>query len=694
MSSAICNVGELFRLMVEQNSAAITLTDRAGLIVYANPAQLASSGYRLDEVVGRSPHLFSAGETSDEVYEDMWSTILAGRVWTGELANRRKNGLMCWEFQRITPIRNETGEITHFLGIKEENPLGSLQSLLSGRVSAIDPVTGLPNRAMLVDRINRLLGASHDASAASQAVLMVAIDQFDVLHARIGQVAADELLMRIALRLRQYAGQAGLLGRVGCNDFALLVSAAEDDSALEELALRLLPAIAAPIFLNDRQIAVTASIGIARYPRDALGADQLLCCAGAALAATRSEGNDGFRIYAPPLAQAEKDWNDLRDALCGLADRDELVLEYQPKVDLLSGQIAGLEALLRWRHPEYGLLMPSRFLPIAEATGQVVELTKWVICRVLEQLSAWRRAGRPLLPVSVNLSLQHFCNRDLPDFIAAQLAASAVDPAFLEVEIAESTTVHDPGQSLILINRLKALGVQVALDGFGGRMSSLSYLARMNVDKLKIDHTFVRDIATNPVNSSIVEAVITMAHKLGRRVVATGVESVGQALQLRRHDCDEIQGFCFSPPSAVAEIESLISTGCRLDLESPPRKEGSLLLVDDEPSILSSLKRLLRREGYEILTAASGAEALDILATHPVDVIVSDHRMPGMSGVELLSAVRELYPDTRRIILSGYADTSTLADAINRGAVWKYICKPWDDAVLKAEINHAFEVVE
>jgi CheY-like chemotaxis protein len=210
------------------------------------------------------------------------------------------------------------------------------------------------------------------------------------------------------------------------------------------------------------------------------------------------------------------------------------------------------------------------------------------------------------------------------------------------------------------------------------------------VDKIKIDQTFVRDITSNPVNASIVAAIIAMAHKLGKRVIAVGVESEGQALQLRRHECDEIQGFYFSRPGTAADMEALFAHGRNLDLKNEDANQRTLLLVDDEPSILKALQRLLRREGYTILTAESGQAALEILATHPAQVIVSDQRMPGMSGVELLSRVRELYPDTRRIILSGYSDISTLSDAINRGAIWKFIAKPWDDEVLKAEIGHAF----
>jgi len=257
--------------------------------------------------------------------------------------------------------------------------------------------------------------------------------------------------------------------------------------------------------------------------------------------------------------------------------------------------------------------------------------------------------------------------------------------------------MRDPTQAFVTVDRIKALGVRLALDDFGTGLSSLSYLSRLSVDTLKIDQTFVRDITTNPVNASIVAAIVAMAHKLGRRVIAVGVETEGQALQLRRHECDEIQGFYISKPVDADSIAAmLVGSGQALQLrpEDAPVTEQTLLLVDDEPNILNALKRLLRRDGYRIFTAGSGSEALELLASHRIQVIVSDHRMPGMSGVEFLSRARDLYPHTRRIILSGYSDIGTLTDAINRGAVWKFISKPWEDESLKSEIKRAFELRE
>ena len=687
--------GELFRLIVERNSIGMLLTDVNGNIVHANECSLAASGYSLNEVIGKNPRMFSAGDTPRDVYEVMWSTIRAGRIWHGELTNRRKNGEICSEIITIAPIRDAAGEITHFCATREENLFGNIQSLLGGTVATVDPLTGLPNRAMFSDRVDHLMREMQGkgyAGPLSFSIVMIDIDQFRSVNEGFGHVVGDEFLVRIGARLQQCVRQSDTLARIGSNAFSLLLAGDDDQTQLEQLTRRLLLAISTPVTLQERNVAATASIGIVRCPLDGCQADVLLQHADAAVAVAKSSGGDGFCFYAPPVAELARDWASLAEALRDVTGRDELIVHYQPKVDLRSGQIIGLEALVRWQHPEQGLLSPDRFIRLAEETGLIIALTEWVIRSVLLQLRDWRAAGHPHVAVGVNLSLRHFRSGDLPGFIAAELAATGVDPSLLELEISESAMMRDPTQALIIVDKIKSLGVRLSLDDFGTGLSSLSYLSRMNVDKLKIDQTFIRDITSNPVNSSIVAAIIAMAHKLGKRVIAVGVESEGQALQLRRHDCDEIQGFYFSRPGSAADMEVLFADGRKLGLKCDVPDQKTLLLVDDEPSILSALRRLLRREGYTILTAEGGEAALELLSTNRVQVVVSDQRMPGMSGVELLSRTRELYPDTRRIILSGYSDISTLSDAINRGAVWKFIAKPWNDEALKAEIAHAFEV--
>jgi EAL domain-containing protein (putative c-di-GMP-specific phosphodiesterase class I)/CheY-like chemotaxis protein len=369
-----------------------------------------------------------------------------------------------------------------------------------------------------------------------------------------------------------------------------------------------------------------------------------------------------------------------------------LRLHFQPQLSLASGQIVGVEALVRWQHAAQGLVPPGAFIPVAEETGLIIAISEWVLREACRRAKEWQDAQLPGIRIAVNLSARHFRYNSLPETVASVLAETGLEAKFLELELTESAIMQDPGKAVRIVDRLKNLGVRISLDDFGTGYSSLAYLSRFAIDRLKIDQSFIRDITTNPVNASIATATIAMAHKLGKIVVAEGVETEAQMHFLRRHDCDEMQGFLFSRPVPAEELQVILSEGRHLNFgaETGSETANTLLLVDDEQNVLNALRRLLRREGYHILTAGSGAEALELLALHPVQVIISDQRMPGMSGVEFLSKVKELYPETVRISLSGYSEITTVTDAINKGAIWKYITKPWDDELLLQEIRSAF----
>jgi diguanylate cyclase (GGDEF)-like protein len=550
----------------------------------------------------------------------------------------------------------------------------------------------LPDRSVLVDKLDSMLRDPGKVGGFS--VCVIDIDQIHSLGQSIGPAATTELLARLGARLKHGTRSLDTVVRMGPSTFAILLRTESDETVVRETMQRLLLAISTPVNLTICTVSTTASIGIALSPVETDTGETLLQKAAEAMSVAKSQGGDSFCFYSVSSRQVADEWRALSEALREAISHNELVLQYQPKLDLRTGQVTGYEALLRWQHPVLGLITPDRFLLLAEELGLIVEFNQWVIRHVLRQLRTTRDAGDPELCIALNLSLRHFRFGDLAGLLAAELTAAGVASSLLEVEIGENSTMRDPEHAVAVIDRIRALGVRVTLDQFGTGLSSLSYLSRLGVAKIKIDRAFVRDITSNPANASVVAAIIALAHALGKKVCAVGVETEGQALQLQRYDCDEIQGFLFSKSVGAGDLKHFSSQQKHLVLESKsgsPRQR-SLLLVDDEPSILNALKRLLRNDGYKIFTADSGQGALDILATHTVQVIVSDQRMPGMTGIELLSRVRELYPDTRRLILSGYSDVTTLSAAINQGAVWKFISKPWDDEALIAEIRHAFEL--
>jgi diguanylate cyclase (GGDEF)-like protein/PAS domain S-box-containing protein len=685
------NDTDLYRQIVENNPYGLIVTDLDGNIVYANPRQCETSGYSIEDLIGKNARVFQSGVTPADTYREMWSTILAGGIWHGEVVNRRKDGETLREYMRISPLRGNDGRIDRFVAIKEERLAQATDTALGGRLATIDGLTGLPNRTALVKRLGEIISRAHDGRTGF-ALLSLDIDQFRACNENFGQIAADQMLVEVVTRMASAVRSDDLIARTGGDEFVLVLNNVMDEQRCSEMTRRILETLAEPIRVDGCTQQITASVGITRYPVDAKDAENLLRNAELALAETKRGGGDGFRFYAPQLNGQASSRLDLTTQLRQVVDRGELRLHYQPQLSLVSGEIVAVEALVRWQHPERGLVPPNAFIPIAEETGLIISISEWVLREACRQAKAWRDAKLPLLRIAVNLSARHFHYSNLPETVASVLAETGVEPKHLELELTESVMMKDASKAVRIVDRLKNLGVRISLDDFGTGYSSLAYLSRFAIDRLKIDQSFIRDITTNPVNASIATATIAMAHKLGKIVVAEGVETEAQMQFLRRHDCDEMQGFLFSKPVSADELSDLLVAGKRLKFGAPAADavQATLLLVDDEQNILNALRRLFRREGYRVLTAGGGVEALELLALNPVQVIISDQRMPEMSGVEFLSRVKELYPQTVRIVLSGYSELSTVTDAINRGAIWKYISKPWDDEALLQEVRSVF----
>jgi len=392
--------------------------------------------------------------------------------------------------------------------------------------------------------------------------------------------------------------------------------------------------------------------------------------------------------HIPTIDLPAIDGAQLRHAL---AD-EQLRLLYQPLVDLQSGAVVSLEALLRWEHPQQGLLPAAQFLP--QADGLTAEIGDWVLRRACRDLHGWRQGGQPALKVAVNVAPSQFCDAGFGARVAALLDEHGIEPGALSLEITETALAVAGERCDALLTGFKLRGLPLTLDDFGTGRASLSNLKRYPFDAIKIDAAFVRDVAAASQDAAICNSIIAMGHHLGMKVVAEGVESEAQCDFLRRNMCDQIQGYFFAPPMAPAALQEWLAGAPALPphllrLHKPPQR---LLLVDDEPNILAALKRLLRVDQYQIHTANSGQEGLDVLARHPVDVIVSDQRMPGMLGADFLRKARELAPDTIRIMLSGYTELQSVTDAVNEGAIYKFLTKPWDDEQLRAHIADAFRV--
>src|SRR5450830_36759 len=384
--------------------------------------------------------------------------------------------------------------------------------------------------------------------------------------------------------------------------------------------------------------------------------------------------------------------NKLRIALA----EGQLTLHYQPKIDLNNGKICGLEALMRWNDPDHGLVSPAEFIPVLEETGLIIEAGSWALNQAMSDYAEWRSQGLSPPRIAVNVSQVQLHRDDFVDTVKHVLHDSGDMVASLEIEITESMVMHDVEINIQKLHAIRALGVHVSIDDFGTGYSSLSYLKRFPATSVKIDQSFVRDITSNPDDAAIARSIISIAHEMRLHVIAEGVETEGQLNFLSRHHCDQIQGYYVSKPLPAKDCAAFLkSFGGLNQLQTVTGlEERTLLVVDDEVNITTSIRRLMRGEGYNILVADSGKQGLELLATHPVGVIISDQRMPEMTGVEFLRRVKRLYPDTVRIVLSGYTDLKSITDAINEGSIYRFLTKPWEDEHLLSNVREAFQRYE
>ncbi|MFZ3290439.1 MAG: EAL domain-containing protein [Telluria sp.] len=558
-------------------------------------------------------------------------------------------------------------------------------------MASYDSLTGLPNRTLFYESLHDALQQAR-ARQLRVVVLFIALDRFRMINDSLGAQMGDDLLRQFSSRLVRCVRTRDTVGRLGGDEFALILTNTRDQQDAINVANEVREALRAPFDLEGQQALLTASIGIAMYPDDAAEPATLIKYADTAMERAKDAGRDGYRFFTVGMNVKVLARLDLELALRRALENDEFFLHYQPKVNVNTGRISGVEALLRWNRPGHGMVLPVEFVPVMEETGLIVRVGEWVIDTACRQVAQWCASEVGEVRVAVNVSSRQFVEGDLEGQIKAALARHKIDPGLLELELTEGSLMSNVSHTVALLASLKALGITISIDDFGTGYSSLAYLKRFPIDKLKIDIAFVRDVTTNPDDAAIALAIISMAHSLHMRVVAEGVESHAQLTFLRRHRCDEIQGFHFSRALPSAELGALVIENRSLRTEPADDDENrqTLLLLDDDVNVLSSLHRLLRRDNYRILTAVTPAEGFELLALHRVHVIVCDQRMPNMSGTEFLSKVKEMYPDTIRIILSGYTGLEAVLDSINRGAIYRFYTKPWDDAQLRENIRMAF----
>ncbi|WP_305805166.1 EAL domain-containing protein [Stenotrophomonas sp. YIM B06876] len=517
------------------------------------------------------------------------------------------------------------------------------------------------------------------------------IDHFASVNENMSAEVGDHALVLIANRLRDHLQGRGQLWRHGSDEFLIAIPRVPGTPAPEEFAEQIRQQMELPLSVLPYTLFMTGKIGVSLCPEHATGTSRLLDLAEDALHQAAREGGNTVHIHTLDKPGSAYSESIISRQLIDAIPNGELRLRYQPLVSARDGHVVGMEALLRWQSPTLGMLVPERFMRTAERLGIIVQIGAWVLEVALRQARLWRDQGFDDFNVAVNVSTLQLLRPNFFSEVVAQLQAAGVPARMLTLEINESALTNNVNFVHETLANLRNEGISLSLDNFGTGDSSLTALVRYPVDKLKIDRSFIKSAPTANREAAIARAIIAMGHQLGMTVIANGVETQAQLGFLRRNDCDVFQGYLFGEPmSAEAAGMTLRRRYLRPEAFAETRPDRTLLLLDDEENVLRSLVRLFRRDGYRILAAGNVRDAFDLLAINDVQVILSDQRMSDMSGTEFLGRVKMLYPDTIRLVLSGYTDLNTVTDAINRGSIYRFLTKPWNDDELREHIRQAF----
>ncbi|QLF95063.1 EAL domain-containing protein [Pseudomonas sp. ABC1] len=539
--------------VVDSTQEGVLVTDANQTIIHVNPAFSLITGYSLEEVLGKTPKLFASGKHDADFYREMWQSLQAKGAWSGEIWNRRKSGEVYPQWQNLRRIVDEQGIVTHYIAV-----FSDLSALKRSReeldyLAHYDPLVSLPNRLLFSER------AKHDLERARSgkrkaALLLIDLDHFKDINESLGHSLGDALLQEVAKRLKSHQKENMTLARLGGDEFALLCEDCSADQAAA-LALRLIDSLNVPYNLAGNELFSTASIGIVLYPEDVQNVEQLLRNADSALFKAKGSGRSTYAFYSQELTSQAQQRVELASSLRQALEQQQLRVHYQGIYELGSGRIVSFEALVRWLHPEQGLIPPAAFIPIAEESGMISAIDHWVLEEACRQMRLWLSEGRNLRFVSVNISSRLFSHGELDQHIARILQRTGLEAQYLELEITESAVMEDPDTARVLLARLRALGVRLAIDDFGTGYSSLLRLKSMKVHKLKIDQGFISGLPDDQEDAAITRSVIGLAHNLGLSVVAEGVETTEQAAFLLSEGCDFGQGYGFARPQAASDID-------------------------------------------------------------------------------------------------------------------------------------------
>jgi diguanylate cyclase (GGDEF)-like protein/PAS domain S-box-containing protein len=535
-------------------------------IEYINPAFERITGYAIDEVIGQSLHVLVGEDLHQPGVAEFNAALHDKREGHAIFRSYKKDGTMFWSDVYIAPVKDMAGELTHFVVSQYDiTAMKRYEAELEFQTNQ-DTLTGLANRNLLRDRLSQEI-AYADRYGHPVWVVFVDLDHFKFINDTLGHKAGDSLLKTVSERLQSAVRETDTVARLGGDEFVLVLPERTDD---ENMAMRVIQrikdSVVMPFKIEEYEFFITCSIGISVYPTDGTDPESLMKHADIAMYRAKEIGRNNSQFYTPTMNERALERLHMEGDLRAALEQDQFELHYQPQVDLRSGKIIGVEALIRWNHPEHGMIAPSRFIALAEETGLIVPIGAWVIRTACAQNKAWQRAGHASLKVAVNLSARQFTQHDLVELIAFALAETKLDPQYLEIELTESMVMADVERAIEILRKLNELGVQISIDDFGTGYSSLSYLKRFPIDVLKVDQSFVRDITIDPDDAAIVASIISLAHSLRLQVIAEGVETAEQLDYLQGNDCDVMQGYHFSRPLPADQLEQMLMNGKCLEV--------------------------------------------------------------------------------------------------------------------------------
>ncbi|HLL60451.1 MAG TPA: EAL domain-containing protein [Candidatus Nitrosocosmicus sp.] len=543
--------------VLNQVRNAIFATDKKNRIIYWNDYAEKLYQWTSTEVVNKDLTDLIIPSINKAITDQIFKSVIKKGEWEGELEVVKKNGTSFISFLELSSLKDNQGKIIGTVGISTDVTKRKKIEEEIRYLASHDPLTQLPNRTLLREGFEEAMQAAR-LNGKMMAVLFVDLDRFKFINDTLGHILGDKLLKDIANRMKRSMRPEDIIARIGGDEFMVLLRDVSDINEVTQVASRLLQVFEPVFHLDNHEIHITASIGISLYPHDGEDVQSLLKNADTAMYRAKEQGKNSYELYSPILNERAMEKLMLQNSLQNALLRNELVIYYQPILDIKTQKVVGVESLLRWRHPQLGMIAPSDFIPLAEETGVIIPITQWILKESCLQNKRWHEAGFKDLYVAVNLSSQHFNKKNWDKMILDALKETNLDPHYLELEINENSIMKNTPQTIKMLNALRSQGLRFSIDDFGTGYSSLSYLTQFPIDGLKIDQSFMRFITTDSDDAAIITAIVYMAHNLNLKVVAEGIEAPDQFKFMTSIECDLAQGYLFSRPLPTAEVTAFI----------------------------------------------------------------------------------------------------------------------------------------